>query len=466
MIDLGHLKGRKIAVMGLARSGLMAARALAAAGADVLAWDDGAGGRQAAADAGIALTDLHTADLAGVAALVLSPGIPHTFPAPNPVAARARAAGLPLISDIELLRQAQPGATYVGITGTNGKSTTTALTAHIIAGTGRPTQVGGNLGIPALSFDPLGARGFYVLEMSSYQLELTPSLGFDAAVLLNITPDHLDRHGGMDGYVAAKRRIFQRGEATGAQVAVIGVDDPHSARLADALEAGGFPGKLIRISAEAPVAGGIGVQNGILIDDRGGHHHTVTDLRTLPALPGRHNWQNAAAAYALTRAVGINHAEILDGLRTFPGLAHRQSLVAEIKGIRFINDSKATNADAAAKALACYRPIYWILGGKAKDTGLDGLDPFMPAVAHAFLIGEASDAFAGWLSARGVPHTRCGVMGAAVEAAFGQARADGQTGAVILLSPACASFDQYPNFEVRGDDFTAAVRRLSSGEIV
>lgn len=465
MIDLGHLKGRRIAVMGLARSGLTAARALKAAGATLLAWDDGAGGQKAAAEAGIDLTNLHDADFVGIDALVLSPGIPHTYPAPNPIAAKAKAAGVPIISDIELLRQARPDATYVGITGTNGKSTTTSLVAHIIAGTGRPTQVGGNLGIPALSFEALGTDGVYVLEMSSYQLEITPSLGFDAAVLLNITPDHLDRHGGMDGYIAAKKLIFQKGMATGAQVAVIGIDDPHCAKMALELDTE-FPGKVIRISAEGPVSGGIGVENGVLVDDRGGHHHPVTDLRTLPALPGRHNWQNAAAAYALARAVGISHADILDGLRTFPGLAHRQSLVGSIDGVRFINDSKATNADAAAKALACYQPIYWILGGKAKDTGLDGLDSFMSAVAHAFLIGDATDAFAQWLSARGVAHTRCGTMDVAVSAAFAKAKEEGREAPVVLLSPACASFDQYPNFEVRGDDFAARVRALSNGGIV
>lgn len=465
MIDLGHLKGRRIAVMGLARSGLTAARALKAAAASLLAWDDGPGGQKAATDAGIDLTNLHETDFTGIDALVLSPGIPHTYPAPNSIAAKAKAAGVPIISDIELLRQAQTKATYVGITGTNGKSTTTSLVAHIIAGTGRPTQVGGNLGIPALSFEPLGADGVYVLEMSSYQLEITPALGFDAAVLLNITPDHLDRHGGMEGYIAAKKLIFQKGMATGTRVAVIGIDDPHCAKMALELDTE-FPGKVIRIGAEGTVSGGIGVENGVLIDDRGGHHHPVTDLRSLPALPGRHNWQNAAAAYALARAVGINHADILDGLRTFPGLAHRQSLVETIGGIRFINDSKATNADAAAKALACYQPIYWILGGKAKDTGLDGLDEFMPAVAHAFLIGDATDAFAQWLAARGVAHTRCGTMDVAVRAAFARAKAEGRDHPVVLLSPACASFDQYPNFEVRGDDFAARVRALSHGENV
>lgn len=460
MIDLGILKGRKIAVMGLARSGLTAARAALDAGAEVLAWDDGAAGQQAAQAEGIALTDLNSADLAGVELLVLSPGIPHTFPQPNKVAARAKAAGIPLISDIELLARAVPAPFYVGITGTNGKSTTTALTGHIFAGANRPTLIGGNIGIPALSIDRLGKNGVYVLEMSSYQLELTPSLGFDAAVLLNITPDHLDRHGGMDGYIAAKKRIFQKGDGR-PQVAIIGVDDEPCRQMADELERE-FDGRVIRLSVHGVPPGGIGVENGVLVDATEGTPHPFTDLTKLTTLPGQHNWQNALAAYALARAGGLTHSDILDGLRTFPGLAHRQQQVAVIDGVRFINDSKATNADAAAKALVCYQPIYWILGGKPKDTGLAGLEELVGNVRHAFLIGEATEAFAGWLADHKVPHTRCGVMEKAVEAAFAAAKADGEASPVVLLSPACASFDQYPNFEVRGDAFTAAAQSLAT----
>ncbi|MQP67126.1 UDP-N-acetylmuramoyl-L-alanine--D-glutamate ligase [Niveispirillum sp. SYP-B3756] len=460
MIDLGILKGRKIAVMGLARSGLTAARAALDAGAEVLAWDDGVAGQQAAQAEGIALTDLNSADLAGVELLVLSPGIPHCFPEPNKVAARAKAAGIPLISDIELLARAVPAPFYVGITGTNGKSTTTALTGHIFAGANRPTLIGGNIGIPALSIDRLGKNGVYVLEMSSYQLELTPSLGFDAAVLLNITPDHLDRHGGMDGYIAAKKRIFQKGDGR-PQVAIIGVDDEPCRQMADALERE-FAGRVIRLSVHGVPPGGIGVEQGVLVDATEGTRHPFTDLTKLATLPGQHNWQNALAAYALARAGGLTHSDILDGLRTFPGLAHRQQQVAVIDGVRFINDSKATNADAAAKALVCYQPIYWILGGKPKDTGLAGLEELVGNVRHAFLIGEATEAFAGWLADHQVPHTRCGVMEKAVAAAFAAAKADGEASPVVLLSPACASFDQYPNFEVRGDAFTAAAQSLAT----
>ncbi|TWB73430.1 UDP-N-acetylmuramoylalanine--D-glutamate ligase [Nitrospirillum amazonense] len=464
-ILLPSFKGRRVAVMGLARSGLAAARVLAASGADVLAWDDGVGGQKAAEAAGIPLTNLHEADLSGVAALVLSPGIPHTFPAPHPVAARAKAAGVPIIGDVELLRLAQPDAAYVGITGTNGKSTTTALTGHILAYAGRTLAVGGNLGIPVLTFPALVAGDVYVLEMSSYQLELTPSLGFDAAVLLNITPDHLDRHGGMDGYIAAKRLIFQAGARDLSKppaVAILGVDEPNTAAMADSLEAEGGR-KVVRISSERPVPGGVHAAWGVLVDDTGGQALSVVDLRQCAALPGRHNWQNACAAYAATRAVGVAPDVIAEAMRTFPGLVHRQQTIATLDGIRFVNDSKATNADAASKALGCYEDMYWIVGGKAKEGGLSGLEPFMGRVRHAFLIGEATEAFAPWLEGK-VSYGRYGTLDQAVPAAYAMAReamkANG-AGGTVLLSPACASFDQYPNFEVRGDAFVRIVRQLA-----
>jgi len=459
MIDLSFLKGQRIAVMGLARSGLAAAQALAEGGADVLAWDDGEGGRDAARQAGLPLTDLQQADWSGISALILSPGIPHTHPAPHPVAARAKAAGVPIIGDVELLRRAQRDAAYIGITGTNGKSTTTALTGHILSAAGTPVQVGGNLGIPVLTFEALGRGGVYVLEMSSYQLELTPSLGYDAAVLLNITPDHLDRHGGMDGYIAAKRLVFRPGAAN--PVAIIGVDEPNTRAMHESLKAEGGR-RLWPISAEIFAPGGVSAPDGILIDDTEGGTARVLDLRECPALPGRHNWQNACAAYAACRAVGLAPEAIAAAMRSFPGLKHRQQAIATLDGVSFVNDSKATNGDAAAKALGCYRSIYWILGGRPKEGGLDGLEPFMPNVARAFLIGEATEDFAAWLTANGVAYERCGTLDRAVPAAFAAARTEGRPEPVVLLSPACASFDQYPNFEVRGDAFAAAVRALPS----
>jgi UDP-N-acetylmuramoylalanine--D-glutamate ligase len=458
MIDLRHLKGKRFAVMGLAKSGLATAKALMAAGVEILAWDDGEAGRAAATAAGIPLTDLNTSDLAGIEALLLSPGIPHTFPKPNAVALLAKAAGIPIIGDIELLYKAQPKAAYIGITGTNGKSTTTALIGHILGLTGQPVQVGGNLGTPVLTFEPLGEGGIYVLEMSSYQLELAPSVAFNVAVLLNVTPDHLDRHGGMDGYISAKRRIFQHPRRS--HTAVIGVDDTHCRKIYDELEAS-LECAVVPVST-SQVTKGVYVLDGKLYD---GGSEPVIDLNTIAALPGRHNWQNAAAAFAATHAASVPVETILEGLRSFPGLAHRQQLVAEQDGIRFVNDSKATNADAASKALVCYDPIYWIIGGLPKEGGLDGLESFMPRIRHAFVIGQASEQFATWLDAHGVPYTRCGDLETAVPAATDLARTEALSGATVLLSPACASWDQFKSFEHRGEVFAALVRTALNGAV-
>jgi UDP-N-acetylmuramoylalanine--D-glutamate ligase len=456
MIEVATFQGEQVAVMGLARSGLVAAQALQQGGAKVMAWDDAAAKRDAAAAAGVPIVDLGAADFAGVMVLVLSPGIPHTYPKPNPVAARARAAGARIIGDIELLAQSRPNARYVGITGTNGKSTTTALIGHIVGQSGRPVAVGGNLGTPALALASLGADGIYVLEMSSYQLELTESLTFDAAVLLNITPDHLDRHGGMDGYIAAKRRIFRRQKNP--QTAILGIDDEPSRRMAEALARLGEP-RVVPISAERHAPGGVYVENGWLIDDMAGGAKRVIELRRAARLPGTHNWQNAAAAYAATRALGIDTAAVIEGIASFAGLAHRQELIATIDGVAYVNDSKATNADATAKALACYDAIYWIAGGVPKEGGITSLAPFFPRIRHAFLIGKATEEFAATLDGR-VPLSRSGELGRALAAARETALAQRKPGAVVLLSPACASFDQFANFEERGDVFHRLVQTL------
>ncbi|HEX7970162.1 MAG TPA: UDP-N-acetylmuramoyl-L-alanine--D-glutamate ligase, partial [Stellaceae bacterium] len=335
MIEVGSYRGERVAVLGLARSGLAAARALTLGGARVAAWDDDAAKRDAAAAAGVPIVDLPKSDLAGIKALVLSPGIPHTYPKPHPVAARTRAAGAAIIGDIELLAQSCRNARYVGITGTNGKSTTTALIGHILASAGRKVAVGGNLGTPALSLAPLGSDGIYVLEMSSYQLELTETLTFDVAVLLNITPDHLDRHGGMDGYVAAKRRIFQRQKNP--QAAILGIDDELSRSMAAALARAGAQ-RVVPISAERRAPGGVYVEAGWLVDDMEGAAKRVLELRRAARLPGRHNWQNAAAGYAAARCLGVDSAAVVDGILSFAGLAHRQELVATIDGIPYVND--------------------------------------------------------------------------------------------------------------------------------
>ncbi|MBL8706372.1 MAG: UDP-N-acetylmuramoyl-L-alanine--D-glutamate ligase [Rhodospirillales bacterium] len=460
MIDCSAMAGKTVAVMGLGKSGLPTARALAASGAKVQAWDDDAKKRNEAAAAGIAIGALDGFDWAKADALVLSPGIPHSFPKPHPVAAAAKAAGVQIIGDVDLLGRAQRQAAFVGITGTNGKSTTTALVGHVLRRAGRKAEVGGNIGTAALSLAPLGRDGIYVLEMSSYQLELTFSIAFDVAVLLNVTPDHLDRHGGMDGYIQAKRRIFAGQGA--AQTAVIGVDDDHCRRIHDDLKTKGGR-TVLPISSEIVVKGGVYAPDGVLIDDTEGAARQALDLRDVATLPGRHNWQNAAAAYATARAVGVAPTAIAEGIRSYPGLAHRQELVGTIRGIRFVNDSKATNADAAAKALASYGTIYWIAGGKPKDGPLDLLHPFFKNVRRGFLIGEASPRFARELKGL-IALEECGDLQTALEHAYAAALKDRAKDAVVLLSPACASFDQFTDFEARGDTFRRLVASMTTRE--
>jgi UDP-N-acetylmuramoylalanine--D-glutamate ligase len=452
MIDVTLFSNERVAVLGLARSGLAAARALKRGGAHVLAWDDAAPRRAAASQEGLELADLAYAELAGVRALVISPGIPHNFPAPHPAAARAKAARIPIIGDIELLALSDPGARYAGITGTNGKSTTTALLGHILEQAGRRVAVGGNIGAAVLELERMDDRGTYVLELSSYQLELTPSLACEVAVLLNIAPDHLDRHGGMAGYVAAKERIFANERS--AQVAVIGMDDAICRSLREKLGSGRT---VVPISATDTVSGGVYAADGWLIDDRRHEARRVVELSALARLPGRHNWQNAAAAYAAARALGLDENETIAGLKSFAGLAHRQELIAVIEGVRYVNDSKATNADSVATALECWDNVYWIAGGRAKEGGIASLGPLFPRIRHAFLIGEAAPQFAATLD-RAVPHTLSVTLEAAVTAAHAMTR--GKAEATVLLSPACASFDQFADFEARGERFRALVGAL------
>ncbi len=455
MIVVPGYEGKQVAVLGLARSGRAAAAALIAGGADVLAWDDSEKTRSGIA-AELPLADPARIDWRQVAALMLSPGIPHSFPTPHPAVVAARAAGVPIIGDIELLGRAQPQARYIGITGTNGKSTTTALIGHILATAGQLVEIGGNLGPPALGLVPLGADGTYVLEMSSFQLELVDTLAFDIAVLLNVTPDHLDRHGDMAGYIAAKKRIFasQGAEAT----AVVGADDAICRDLAAALRRDGVA-RVVPISVHEAVPDGIYIENGRLVDALDGAPRRVFDLAEAPRLPGLHNAQNIAAAYAVARRAGISTDAAVEGIRSFPGLAHRQELVDTIDGVRYINDSKATNADAAEKALACYEAIYWIAGGLAKAGGITSLAPYFQHLRHAFLIGNATGEFAATLEGK-VSYSRSGDLATALAAASERALREHVPGAVVLLSPACASYDQFPNFEVRGDTFRRLVGEL------
>lgn len=461
MLDLSAYDDHAIAVLGLGVSGMSAARELHRAGARVLPWDDNEDRRNGAVSRGLAPCDLETAEFADIDMLILSPGIPQGHPYTHPVVARARDAGCQILCDVEILTRAAPDARYIGITGTNGKSTTTALIGHILSKLEIASAIGGNIGAPALSLDALGRDGIYVLELSSYQLDLLPRAVFDVAVLLNITPDHLDRHGGMDGYVAAKRRIFD-GQSD-AHNAIIGIDDAHCRGIFEEVGARNLAA-MTPISTRGTCAGGVYLNDGWIIDDRDGMAEPVIEMHMLTALPGDHNAQNVATAYAAVTAIlndrtGETRDAITAAIESFPGLAHRQELLGTRGGVRFVNDSKATNAEAAAHALSAYDNIYWIAGGIAKDGGIGTLEPLFDHVRHAFLIGEAADDFAATLKDR-VPVTLSGDLATALHQANTIADETANGGAVVLLSPACASFDQFPSFEARGDAFREAVTAI------
>lgn len=456
MIDLSSFQKLTIAVLGLGRSGLASAVALRDGGANVLAWDDSEGVRKIARQQGLVVSDLHQQDWKQVSALVMSPGIPLYFPQPNEIADKARMAGCEIIGDIEVLARAQTDSRYIGITGTNGKSTTTALIAHILTQAGCKNDVGGNLGMAALSLQPMATDGTYILEMSSYQLDLTHSLAWDIAILLNITPDHLGRHGGMDGYIKAKCRMFEAQNEN--QTAIIGIDDEHCRKIFEQLTAQNVQ-NVIPVSSLQAVDGGVYVRDGMLIDNIGGHEDVVCCLTDIETLPGLHNAQNATAAYAAAYLSGVSRQNIITGLRTFAGLAHRQETVAVIDGISFINDSKATNAEATVKALGSYQNIYWIAGGQAKEGGITALMGALGEVRHAYLIGEAATTFAVELEGH-VARTVSGNLETAVKQAHTLAQGERRPNAKVLLSPACASFDQFNSFEARGDAFRDIVKSL------
>jgi UDP-N-acetylmuramoylalanine--D-glutamate ligase len=436
-------QGRRYAVVGLGRNGTAAAAALAAMGAEVVVWDDNA---QARAASGFAAHD-PVLGYAGFDALVLSPGIPHQLPAPHEAARAARLAGIPILSDAELLFQAVRAsgsrARFAGITGTNGKSTTTALLHHILQGAGVDSAAGGNLGVAALALPPMGDGGAYVLEMSSYMLERLTTLRFDVAALLNLSPDHIDRHGDMDGYARAKRHVFDR-QAAG-DTAVVGIDDADAAALAAALTAMQHGPTVVTVSGGRPAM--VWGEDGALRDV----HGPIMRLADAAALPGDHNAQNAAAATAMARALGVSDADIIAGITTYPGLPHRQQRVAEFDGVAWINDSKATNSDAAARAIGCYDRIIWIAGGMAKEGGIEPLRPLLPRIVHALLIGRDAPILARTLDDAGIPSTMAGTLEAAVDAAGPLAQT--LAAPVVLLSPACASWDQFTGFEQRGDRF-------------
>lgn len=462
MIDLSHLRGKTIAVLGLGKSGLASVKALINAGTIVWAWDDTASSRELIEPLGLVPINLTECDWTEPDMLVISPGIPSTFPSPHPAAEKARRAGKPIICDVELLCTAQPDVPTLAITGTNGKSTTTALTAHIIDQAGIKTQAGGNLGNAALGLEPSTADDCLVLELSSYQLELLEHAAFDACALLNITPDHLDRHGGLDGYIGAKHLIFARSK--GPKWAIISIDDEPCAKMSIELAREGGR-HIIEVSAKQPVDHGIYVDaDGWLIDDMTGAQTRILDLVTVTHMPGRHNWQNIAFAYGLCRARGVDASRIIDGIMSFPGLAHRQELLGTIDGVVFVNDSKATNAEASAKALSAYNNIYWIVGGKPKEGGIEGLQEFYPRIKKAYLIGAATNEFAETLD-DDLPWEKCETLDVATKAAFADAKASGDDKPVVMLTPACASFDQFKSFEARGDAFRDLYAALADGDV-
>ena len=464
MIPVKGYKGQRVAVLGLGRSGLATAAALRAGGAEPLLWDDSPEARAKAEAEGHVLTDLtRNAALDGVACLVTSPGIPHLYPSPHPVTARALEVGVPVDNDIGLFFQSAADDTWaemevppkiVAVTGSNGKSTTTALIHHILTEAGRPSQMAGNIGKGVLSIDPPVDGEVVVLELSSYQTELARALTPDVAVFTNLSPDHLDRHGGMGGYFAAKARLFTQG---GPDRAVVGVDEVEGRYLAGALGQGPQDDRVIRVSSGQKLEGfgwAVFARKGFLSEWRKGRQVSSIDLREVKGLPGAHNHQNACAAYAACRSLGLAPKLIEGALHSFAGLPHRSQLVGERGGVRFVNDSKATNVDSAAKALQAFPKIRWIAGGMGKDGGIAALQPVLGSVVKAYLIGHSARDFA--LQIGEVPHEICETM----ERAVARAAEEAEAGEVVLLAPAAASFDQYPNFEKRGEDFTARVKAL------
>ena len=463
MIPATSFKGKTIALFGLGGSGRATARALIEGGASVLAWDDNPDSVAAAESEGIVVGDLRQADWRKFASFVLSPGVPLTHPKPHWSVELAHGAGVEIIGDIELFcrerRSTGAQIPFIAITGTNGKSTTTALAAHIIAASGRDAQMGGNIGRAVMTLDPPAPKRTYVVECSSYQIDLAPSLDPTAGVLLNITPDHLDRHGTIQHYADVKERLV-----AGSDTAIIGVDDVYCAQIADRLERAGK--EVIRVSKRLALTDGLFTEGSTIVRAWGGRMEPVVSIDGIGSLRGQHNAQNAIAATAACLRIGLGIDEIQAGLRSFPGLAHRMEQVGRRGNVLFVNDSKATNADASAPALSSFSRIYWIAGGLPKQGGIENLRSFFPRIAKAYLIGEAAPAFAATIG-EAAPYEISGTLAAAVEHAARDADGDpaGEE-VVVLLSPACASFDQFKNFEVRGDAFRAAVAELGNIEMI
>ncbi len=460
MIQARSFAHQDVGVFGLARSGVASVRALKAGGARIHAWDDRDEARAKAEAEGATVATWRDWPWEKLKALILSPGVPLTHPAPHDIVLRAQAAKTPIIGDVELFAReirpdaAGPGrAPVIAITGTNGKSTTTALVGHILNSCGFAAEIGGNIGRAVLELSPPGPKTVYVLEISSYQIDLSPGLAPDVAVLSNITPDHIDRHGSLQAYAAVKARLLRQGG-----IAVIGVDDAQTAAIFTGLSSAG--GQAIPVSVGKVLGRGVFVLDGVLYDALGGRANRIADLTAAAHLPGSHNWQNAALAYAATRSYARDTRAVASAIADFPGLAHRIEEVGRIGRVRFVNDSKATNADAAERALLCFPDIYWIAGGRAKEGGIESLARLFPRIRKAYLIGEAANAFAATLEGK-VPFAIAGTLANAVAFAAADAARATAPAPVVLLSPACASFDQFRDFEQRGDAFRALVDKLS-----
>lgn len=428
MITAPTYQGKTVAVFGLARTGLAAVETLVASGATVWAWDDD---MERVKAVGAVAKNLYDADFTCLDALMLAPGVPLTHPSPHSLVTKAKANHVPIIGDLDIFQAARatlPKHHVVAITGTNGKSTTSALVTHILKSAGRPVALGGNIGTGVLSLSALPKGGIYVFEVSSFQIDLMVDFKPDIAALLNITPDHLDRHGTMEAYVLAKKRLFDLMGAKGR--AVIAQNDAYTKDIAVSVDA-----TLVALPS-------------------------ALDMADCPTLNGAHNAQNAKVAYAIAASLGLSDADIVAGLKSFPGLVHRQQHLATIDGVLYVNDSKATNVDAAATALSSFKNIHWIAGGRSKEKGLQGIFPYLTGVKHAYLIGEAAADFSENLMGK-IAFDMCGTL----DNALMKARKNAKQGDVILLSPACSAFDQFQNFEVRGDHFISLVKQLMKGEV-
>jgi len=463
MIRARTFKGKTIAVFGLGRTGITAALSLQAGGASVAAWDDREAARQHAAQTGVTLRDLTTADWDEFDELVLSPGVPDTLPKPHWSAERAKQANVPIICDIEIFAREVAAAPeiarpkIVAVTGTNGKSTTTALIGHVLQACGKDAQIGGNIGRGVLDLDNMHGGTYYVLELSSYQLERTHSLRANTAVFLNLSPDHLERHGDMAAYAAAKANIFNN--QTQEDTVVVGIDDTGGQKICTRLKAQNGR-RIIPISGHKSLGRGACAVKGKLYCKLGPKCVEIANLAQAQALEGEHNWQNAAAAYAAVQSLGIPAKDIGTAILSFPGLAHRMESVGRLGRLRFVNDSKATNANAARQALSAYDSIYWIAGGQAKSGGIEELSDLFDSVQKAYLIGEAAPKFSRTLKKTNVDYKVSGTLEMAILCAARDALSSNATNPIVLLSPACASFDQFTSFETRGDAFRNKVKDI------